>query len=292
MTLELNSGGITIHRVIEQEQQSFDSLEFFPGLTREILAENQSWLQPKYFDPTGKVILCIQSYIVRTPRHTILVNSCVGNHKPRPELPFWNMLKSDLYERSLAATGLAVSDIDFVMCTHLHVDHVGWNTQLENGRWVPTFPRAKYLFADRELDHWTRRQKEDPESCPWITDSVLPIVEAKRDERVKSDHVVDDLVKLIPTPGHTVDHYSVQVGKRGGDAIITGDMVHSPLQIRYPDIGMFTDYNSKQASETRRRLFEHICETSTLLCTAHFASPSVGRIVRRGKTFDFVSISG
>ena len=117
------------------------------------------------------------------------------------------------------------------MCTHLHVDHVGWNTQLENGRWVPTFPRAKYLFADRELDHWTRRQKADPESCPWITDSVLPIVEAKRDERVKSDHVVDDLVKLIPTPGHTVDHYSVQVGKRGVDAIITGDMVHSPLQI-------------------------------------------------------------
>jgi len=133
--------------------------------------------------------------------------------------------------KNIAATGLAVSDIDFVLCTHLHVDHVGWNTRLENGRWVPTFPRAKYLFADRELDHWTRRQKEDPESCPWITDSVLPIVEAKRDERVKSDHVLDDLVKLLPTPGHTVDHYSVQVGKRGVDALITGDMVHSPLQL-------------------------------------------------------------
>jgi glyoxylase-like metal-dependent hydrolase (beta-lactamase superfamily II) len=115
-------------------------------------------------------------------------------------------------------------------------------------------------------------------------------LEAKRDERVKSDHVVDDLVKLIPTPGHTVDHYSVQVGKRGADTIITGDMVHSPLQIRYPEIGMFADYNSKQACETRYRLFEQICETSTLLCTAHFASPSVGRIVRRGSTFDFVSI--
>jgi glyoxylase-like metal-dependent hydrolase (beta-lactamase superfamily II) len=291
MTLELTLGEITIHRVIEQEEQSFDGLEFFPGLTREILAENRSWLQPKYFDSTGKVLLCIQSYIVRTPRHIILVDSCVGNHKPRPELPFWNMLKSDRYEKNLAATGLAVSDIDFVLCTHLHVDHVGWNTRLENGRWVPTFPRAKYLFADRELDHWTRRQKEDPESCPWITDSVLPIVEAKRDERVKSDHVLDDLVKLLPTPGHTVDHYSVQVGKRGVDAIITGDMVHSPLQLRYPELGMFTDYSSQQAGETRRRLFERICETSTLLCTAHFASPSVGRIVRRGREFDFVSIS-
>ena len=291
MTIKLTLGEITIHRVIEQEEQSFDALKFFPGLTREILAENRSWLQPKYFDPRGNVLLCIQSYIVRTPAHTILVDSCVGNHKPRPRLPFWSMLKSELYEKNLAATGLAVSDVDFVMCTHLHVDHIGWNTRLENGRWVPTFPRAKYLFADRELDHWTRQQKEDPESCPWIMDSVLPIVEAKRHERVKSDHVLDDLVKLIPTPGHTVDHYSVQVGNPGIDAIVTGDMIHSPLQLRYPELGMFGDYSSQQAGETRRRLFERICETPTLLCTAHFASPSVVRIVRRGGAFDFVSIS-
>ena len=177
------------------------------------------------------------------------------------------------------------------MCTHLHVDHVGWNTRLENGRWVPTFPRAKYLFADRELEHWTSRQSENPESCPWITDSVLPILEAQREERVKSDHVLDELVRLIPTPGHTIDHYSVQVGKPGEDGIVTGDMIHTPLQVRYPELGMFTDYNSQQAGETRRRLFERICETTTLLCGAHFASPSVGRIVRRGSAFDFVPMS-
>jgi len=289
MTLTL--GEVTVDRVVEQQGPFFDGLEFFPGLTKEILAENRSWLQPKYFDSMGRIVLCIQSYIVRTAHHIILIDSCVGNHKPRPQVPFWNMMRTDRYERNLAATGLTVRDIDFVMCTHLHVDHVGWNTRLENGRWVPTFPRAKYLFADRELEHWTSRQRENPESCPWITDSVLPILEARREERVKSDHVLDELVRLIPTPGHTIDHYSVQVGKPGEDGIITGDMIHTPLQVRYPELGMFTDYNSQQAGETRRRLFERICETNTLLCGAHFASPSVGGIVRRGSAFDFVPMS-
>jgi glyoxylase-like metal-dependent hydrolase (beta-lactamase superfamily II) len=288
MTLGFTLGGITIHRVVEQEAPFFDAFQFFPTLTKEMWAENRAWLQPKYFDPAGNIILCIQSYIVRTPHHTILIDSCVGNHKPRPARPFWNMMNSDRYERNLAATGLTVGNVDYVMCTHLHVDHVGWNTRLENGRWIPTFPKAKYIFADRELEHWAQRQKDDPASCPWITDSVLPIVEARRVERVKSDHVLNDLVKLVPTPGHTIDHYSVQVGKNGEDAIITGDMIHSPLQARYPEVGMFVDYDSKQAGETRRQLFERVCETSTLICTAHFPPPSAGRIVRRGGAFDFV----
>jgi glyoxylase-like metal-dependent hydrolase (beta-lactamase superfamily II) len=287
MPLGRKLGEITIHQVVEQEAPFFDALQFFPALTREMLDENLSWLQPRYFDAAGKVILCIQSYIVRTPHHTILIDTCVGNHKPRPARPFWDRMTGDRYEKGLAAAGIAVDDIDYVMCTHLHVDHVGWNTRLENGRWVPTFPRARYVFADRELEHWTRRQKDDPASCPWITDSVLPIVEARRVELVKSDHALSDLVKLVPTPGHTIDHYSVAIGKPGEDAIITGDMIHTPLQARYPELGMFSDYDSTQAGDTRRRLFDRICETSTLMCAAHFPSPSTGRIVRRGNAFDF-----
>jgi glyoxylase-like metal-dependent hydrolase (beta-lactamase superfamily II) len=200
------------------------------------------------------------------------------------------MMNSDRYEKSLAAAGVSVGDIDYVMCTHLHTDHVGWNTKLENGRWAPTFPKAKYVFADRELEHWTKRQKDNPESCPWITDSVLPIVAAKRVELVKSDFAFNDLVQLIPTPGHTFDHYSVQVGRAGADAVITGDMIHSPLQARYPDLGMLADWDSKQAGESRRKLFERVCETKTLMCTAHFPSPSTGHMVRhKGGGFDFVS---
>src|SRR5437867_9426716 len=223
MTLKLGLSGITIHRTVEQEAPFFDALKFFPTLTKEVLAENRSWLQPRYFNSSGKVILCIQSYIVCTPHHIILIDSCVGNHKPRPALPFWNMLSSDRYERNLAAAGVTVDDIDYVMCTHLHVDHVGWNTRLENGRWVPTFPKAKYLIADRELAFWTQKEQDDPSGVPWITDSVLPIVVAKRAQIVKSDFAFNESIQFIPTPGHTIDHYSVLVGRAGQDALIRSE---------------------------------------------------------------------
>jgi glyoxylase-like metal-dependent hydrolase (beta-lactamase superfamily II) len=289
MTTKIALGDITIHRIVEQEQPLFQVMEFFPTLSKELLEENRSWLEPTYFRD-GKLMLCVQSYIVRTPHHTIMVDACVGNHKPRPARPFWNMLDSDRYEKNLAAAGFGVGDIDYVMCTHLHTDHVGWNTRLENGRWVPTFPKAKYLFAERELGHWTAKEKEDPSNHPWMTDSVLPIVHAKRAEIVRSDHRLNELVQLVPTPGHTIDHFSVHVGKSGQDAFITGDMIHSPIQARYPELGMRVDYDSRQAGASRRRVLERISDTPTLMCTAHFPSPSMGRITRWGEGFRFVSI--
>src|SRR5215471_14519663 len=248
-------GSVTIHRIVEQEGPFFDAMPFFPAMTKAFLDENRGWLQPRFLDANDKLILCIQSYVVQTPHHTIMIDTCVGNHKPRPTRNFWNMMNSDRYEKSLAASGFSVNDIDFVMCTHLHTDHVGWNTRLENGRWVPTFPKARYVFADRELAYWTKRQQDDPGACPWIVDSVLPIVAANRADIVKSAHAFNDLVTLIPTPGHTIDHYSVRFGRPGDDAIITGDMIHSPLQSRYPELGMLADYDSKQAGVTRRQLF-------------------------------------
>ena len=289
MTVRFDLGNVTIHRVVEQEAPLFQVTDFFPTLTKEMIDENRSWLEPKYFTG-GKVVLCIQSYIVKTPHHTIMVDSCVGNHKPRPARPFWNMMNSDRYEKSLAAAGFGLGDIDYVMCTHLHVDHVGWNTRLENGRWVPTFPKAKYLFADRELEFWSQKEKGDPAKFPWITDSVLPIVAAKRHEVVRSDHALNELVQLIPTPGHTIDHFSVHVGKPGQDAVITGDMIHSPIQARYPDLGMRADYDSKLAGQSRRSVFGRFCDTSTLMCMAHFPSPSVGRMTRWDTGFKFVSV--
>ena len=280
-------GNTTIYRIVEQEGPFFEMLKFFPALTKEVLEENRAWLQPRFMSPKDELMLCIQSYLVQTPHHNILIDTCVGNDKPRPARPFWNMMKSDRFEKGLAATGLGIDDIDFVMCTHLHVDHVGWNTRLQDGRWVPTFPRARYVFADRELEYWTKRQKDDATTCPWVTDSVLPIVAANRVDIVKSQYAFNDLVNLIPTPGHTIDHYSVQVGKSGADCVITGDMIHSPLQARYPEFGMMSDYDSPQAGRSRRELFGRFCDTSTLMCTAHFPSPSTGRFVRWKDAFDF-----
>jgi glyoxylase-like metal-dependent hydrolase (beta-lactamase superfamily II) len=291
-TTTFQVGDIKIHRIVEQEAPFFDPLTFFPALTKEVLEENRGWMTDGgYLDKqNGELVLCIQSYLVQTKHHNILIDSCVGNHKPRPSRPFWDMMNTDRFEKSLAATGVAVDQIDYVMCTHLHVDHVGWNTKLENGRWVPTFPNAKYVFSDKELAYWTETEKMDSAAAPWITDSVLPIVAAQREEIVKSDHTFTDMVKLLPTPGHTIDHYSVQVGESGADAVITGDMIHSPLQARYPELGMRVDYSSPQAGESRRHLFGCLCDTSTLVCTAHFPSPSSGRITRWGDGFRFVPV--
>src|SRR5687767_2217737 len=175
MTTQIALGDISIHRVVEQQGSFFPALEFFPTLTPELLEQHKSWLQPTFIDAAGKVVLCVQSYIVRTPHHNILIDTCVGNHKSRPTRPPWHLRTSDQYEKNLAATGLSVDDIDFVMCTHLHADHVGWNTRLDNGRWVPTFPKARYVFSDRELTFWSDKEKADPAAHPWVTDSVLPV---------------------------------------------------------------------------------------------------------------------
>lgn len=286
MSNPISLGALTLHRIVEQQGPFFDATTFFPSLSTEDIAEHSSWLEPTYIDPTsGKVILCVQSYVVKTPHHTILIDSCVGNHKPRPTIPAWDHMESDKYEKTLAAAGVSVNDIDYVMCTHLHTDHVGWNTRLENGRWVPTFPNAKYLFADREYAHWEEKARADPEAFPWIVDSVLPIVAARQAELVKSDHQLNDLVKLVPTPGHTIDHFSVHVGSHDENAFISGDMIHSPLQARFPEIGMRADYDSALAGRTRRAIFGQFCDTPTLFCTAHFPSPSVGKVRQWGDGF-------
>lgn len=287
MATRFERDGFTIQRIVEQETPLFDPLTFFPTLKPEVLEENRSWLEPTAVDKaTGKLVLCIQSYVVRTQHHTILIDSCVGNHKPRPTHPFWDQLSSDTYMRSLASAGIALENIDFVMCTHMHVDHVGWNTRLENGRWVPTFPNARYVFSEKELAYWRGRSAETP--VPWIDDSVLPIVEAKRAVMVRSDYQLDDDVRLEPTPGHTPDHYAVVLGRNGRAALMSGDLIHSPLQARYPELSMRADYDPDAAAKTRRRVLEHCCETGTPMCTAHFPSPSVGTLQRWDSGFRFV----
>ena len=202
MSLKLTIGDLTIHRIIEQETTFLPALEMLPGLTPEVLAENRAWMQKAgALDDKDVLILCFQSYVVKTPHHTILIDSCIGNDKPRPLRPKWHLKTDDTYMRALNAAGISVSDIDFVMCTHLHVDHVGWNTRLENGRWVPTFPKARYVFAKSEFDYWTE-QHAKTEVAPF-GDSVLPVVEAKRAEIVGHDFAIGDYARILPTPGHT-----------------------------------------------------------------------------------------
>jgi glyoxylase-like metal-dependent hydrolase (beta-lactamase superfamily II) len=283
MSLTFKAGDALIHRIIEMECGFTPALEFLPTLSKELLDENRSWLAPAGLDADDNIVLCFQSYVVQIGGKNILVDSCVGNDKDRPHRPLWNKKKDHAFVNGLAAARLTPADIDFVMCTHLHVDHIGWNTKLENGRWVPTFPNARYLFSKTELDYWIAENAKTP--LAQIQDSVIPIVEAKKCDLVTSDHSLSDLVTLIPTPGHTIDHYAVSVGKGGRDAVFTGDLIHTPLQARYPDLTMRVDYDPAQGAASRRRFLETYCDTDTLCCFAHFPSPSKGHVKRWGNGF-------
>jgi len=284
MSLKFSVSDLNIHRAIEQETSFFPALELFPQLTPELLAENRSWLrQAGALDEADVLILCFQSYIVRTPHHTILIDSCIGNDKQRPARPKWHMKTDDTYMRALAGAGVTPADIDYVMCTHLHVDHVGWNTRLENGRWVPTFPKARYVFGKAEYDYWAEQNAKA--EVPPFADSVLPVVEANRSEIVANDFAIGDHVRILPTPGHTPGHVAFAFGKGKDSAVFSGDLMHTPLQTLHPELSPKFDVDPAQAAVTRRSFLERYCDTDTLCCTAHFPSPSVGKIRRKGNAF-------
>jgi glyoxylase-like metal-dependent hydrolase (beta-lactamase superfamily II) len=291
MGLAFAAGDLTIHRIIEQETTFLPpALELLPGLTPELLAENRPWMQKAGAIAADDVlIMCFQSYVVKTPHHTILVDSCIGNDKPRPLRPKWNMKTDDTYIRALAAAGFSVTDIDFVMCTHLHVDHVGWNTRLENGRWVPTFPNARYVFGKQEFDYWTEQYAKA--AMPAIGDSVLPVVEANKADIVGNDYTIGDHARILPTPGHTPGHVAFTFGRGKDDAVFSGDLMHTPLQTRYPELSVKFDVDQAQAAVTRRAFLERYCDTETLCCTAHFPSPSAGKIRRLGNGFSCEAIA-
>jgi glyoxylase-like metal-dependent hydrolase (beta-lactamase superfamily II) len=279
-------GNLQIMRAVEMIMP-FDRRYFFPETSDSDWAPHRHWLEPHALDPVNDALqFAMQSYVVRTSHHTILIDSCIGNDKERPTRPEWHFKSDDTYMRALSDRGIAPEDIDFVMCTHLHSDHVGWNTRLENGRWVPTFPNARYVFSDKEVAAWRDVGHEKFSRVPY-EDSVLPIVEAGRAELVGNDYALDDEVRLEPTPGHTPDHVAIALASKGEHAILCGDLMHSPVQCQHPEWVPWPDWDPALAMRTRRTFLERYCETDTLVCTAHFPLPSAGHIVRAGDAFRF-----
>jgi len=290
MSLGGRIGDIAWHRVIESEGPEFDVGFLLPDATPEALARHRGWLEPRFLDPgTDKLVMATQSYVLRTRHHVILVDACVGNDKERRFHAPWSHRTGSRYLDSLAAIGLAPEDIDFVMCTHLHADHVGWNTRLIDGRWTPTFANARYVFARSELDYWTeinKLGKKHSDGC--IDDSVLPVVEAGQADIVADDYAFDDEIWFEPTPGHTPGHVSIVLRSHGARAVLSGDVAHTPLQCREPGWSAVGCADRAQSAATRRDFLERYCETDTVVMTSHFPSPSIGYVRRLGDGFDFV----
>jgi glyoxylase-like metal-dependent hydrolase (beta-lactamase superfamily II) len=238
------------------------------------------WLQPHFVDAGKRLLLSVHTFVIQTTHHTILIDTCVGNDKQNLAYPHWNG-RQGLYLRDLAAVGCTPESVDFVFCTHMHLDHTGWNTRLQDGRWVPTFPNATYLFNKREWEHW--KDEPSPEDQAVVQQNIVPIVEAGQVQWVDNAWGIDDEVTLIPTPGHTPGHCSVHLRSNGQDAIITGDMMVNPVQIAEPQWSQQSDVDKPLAIETRTRFIDQHCDTDTLILGTHFNTPTGVYIVSKGE---------
>jgi glyoxylase-like metal-dependent hydrolase (beta-lactamase superfamily II) len=282
-------GDISVARVVEAEGP-FAAVDFLlPAFSPEML-QKHSWLRPAFVTPDNKVMMSFHSYVIRTPRHTIFVDGCVGDDKERPLRPPWHRKKSDFLAR-LAAAGVKPAEIDIVFCTHLHADHVGWNTRLHDGRWVPTFPNARYLFAKVEYEHWEREHRaalargEPAPNHGSFADSVLPVMDARQADLVASDHQIEDGLHLEAAPGHTPGGCVLHVENRGAHGIFSGDVIHTPVQLADPGLSSRFCSDAALSAKTRTALCERIADTPSVLFTGHFPAPSASRIIRLQNSF-------
>ena len=265
-------GEIEVWRILEINAPFRAPEELFPNAGPDVRDKIEDCVPGSVCGVSGGLILPVQGFLLKTPSHVILVDSCVGNDKTNPNDPDWNKRSGHRFMASLTAAGVGVEDIDYVLCTHLHIDHIGWNTRLEDGRWVPTFPNARYLMpSDDEAVQRARNTNG-------YVESVLPVVEAGQVELVSAWHMLGDHVTLVPTPGHTPGHVSVLVQSKGNAAVITGDALHSSAQCWYPEWHFLFDADADQAVASRRTLLERCAETDCLVLGSHFLLPSMGRV--------------
>jgi glyoxylase-like metal-dependent hydrolase (beta-lactamase superfamily II) len=280
---EWKIGDVKVLRVVESEM-SWDGTFVIPNATAENLKKERDWLYPTFSDETGKVKMTIQALIIESLGKRIIVDTCIGNDKVRPN-PEWNKLQLPFLE-DLKKAGYPRESFDRVVCTHLHVDHVGWNTMRKNDKWVATFPNAKYLIGGTEWDFFSRTEDaflKDP-----VEDSVRPIMADGMAELVDAKYKITDEVWLESTPGHTPGHFAVRISSKGQDAVITGDLMHHPIQCRYPEWDDNFDVDGKLAKKTRREFCERYADGKTLVLGTHFATPSAGKIVKKDDSFRFV----
>lgn len=279
-------GNATIEKVEEICGPGFKPGRMFPKFDQEAFDAQKSWMVPEHVqEGSDRLIGSVHTWVVKTGRHTILIDTCLGNHKDRHN-PGWNKLNTPFLER-LEACGCHPDSVDFVMCTHLHVDHVGWNTKLENGRWVPTFKNARYLFAKREYAHWETEHKTNglETNGGSFDDSVLPVVEAGRAVMIESDHQPDPLLTIREYPGHTPGSIAINLKDQGRQACFSGDIMHHPIQVYHPDWSSQFCWDQAMSAVSRRKLLEDCVESNALLCPAHFPGANAGYVKPEGNSF-------
>jgi glyoxylase-like metal-dependent hydrolase (beta-lactamase superfamily II) len=278
---EFSVGRARIVRVEETYGPTYAPIAVFPECTNAILAEHEHWLAPNHFDAaTGLIKLSVHSWLLEVGGRKILIDGCCGNNKVKPGRPFWNMLNVPYLER-LAAAGARPQEIDFVMCTHLHHDHVGWNTQLSNGRWVPTFPNARYVISKPDFEYY-QNLDADPKNHPvemgTFRECVLPIIEAGRADLVTGPHRLNEHIEIVPAPGHSAGHVVFKLASGGAQAVFIGDVFHHLLQVFYPDWNFPKNSDVAQARASRRMVLADCASSGALTLPCHVGAPFAGHI--------------
>ncbi len=276
-------GEVEVARIVEVNAWEDDITMLLPDATPAFVQQFK-WLQPHFATPDGKMILSFQAFVLRSRGKTFMIDTCIGNDRQREFDVFTNMQTSFLAD--LDTAGFPAAQIDGVLCTHLHFDHVGWNTRKEGDRWVPTFPQARYYFGREEYAHWQHlRETGGYHHVDHLLDSVDPIVQAGLADFIDPDFQLTDEVSLIPTPGHTPGHVSVLIRSAGQQAIITGDMMHHPIQLAVPATHGRFDMDAERGAQTRVDFVNRYSDTPTLIIGSHFSDPSAGHIIRDGESW-------
>jgi glyoxylase-like metal-dependent hydrolase (beta-lactamase superfamily II) len=286
-------GDFSIGRIAEVELPAFPVLEFLPAATPDML-EQARRAMPARVSSDDRLVMSFHSFVLRTGRHTIVVDTCCAKSRPGREMLDKGRLD---WLAGLAALGVQPEQVTHVMCTHLHWDHVGWNTRLVDGRWVPTFPNARYIMAKREYDYWDAVYAKDQGKGGSIhalsfEDSVLPIMRAERAVLVADDFELDHGISLEPCHGHSPGHVVINLESAGRRGVVIGDVIHHPMQLMFPDLSTRADFDMDAARVTRRALIEKHAGTGNLVMPHHFATPSCGTIVRAGNGFRFDAVAG
>ncbi len=272
-------GDVSVTKVTEMEKfWPFSAL--LPG--GEDLADAHPWLKPDFLSDDGRMILSIHALVVRSEGMTIVVDTCCGNSKERPGAPAFDNLDTEFLAR-MSDAGVHPDEVDVVVCTHLHVDHVGWNTTLVDGAWVPTFPNARYLFVEAEYEFW---RAEPQKYGPVFEDSVAPIMDAGLADIVGSDHRITGEVRLESTPGHTPGHASVVIESGGSTAVITGDMTHHPVQFAHPELASSADWDQSMSTATRHEAYGRWADGRLVIGT-HFGGRTAGVLTSQGDAYRF-----
>ena len=250
------------------------------GADDALIERHWDWLFPLWSDEARTWEMVVQSFVVLVDDRVVVVDPCVGNGRPLPDFPLFHMLETPFIER-FEASGVRPRDVDAVVCTHLHSDHCGWNTQLKDGRYVPTFPNARYYMGKREVERWDFRRpdyKHVPANAGIFENSVLPIIEAGLAELIPGDHRISPSLRVEDTPGHTLGHTALRLTSAGQHAWFTGDTFHHPLELLHPELDAETCEDYAATVATRKRLIEAFVQTGALIVPAHFAAPHAGRL--------------